>query len=183
MPKTKVARKEWLDLGVELFADSGQGGINVELMAKKLKCNKSSFYWHFKNRTNFLLELIEHWLTNSSGSIISITYFNNNPVKTFETFLTKSFKDKSRGDLIFHLRKLAHADSRFQEVVNDIDNKRQEYITLMIKNLGYNDNDARVKAQLFLHFFRGWYQVNKYKESSEPELIDAMSLVRTLIPY
>ena len=54
MPKIIAKKEDWINLGYRLFAEQGVSGINVENMAKILKVNKSSFYWHFKTKKEFI---------------------------------------------------------------------------------------------------------------------------------
>lgn len=59
MPKIVAKKEDWIKLGYKRFADQGVSGINVEKMAKALKVNKSSFYWHFKTRKDFIEQLVD----------------------------------------------------------------------------------------------------------------------------
>jgi AcrR family transcriptional regulator len=59
----KNAKQNWLNLGYELFAQEGTGGIQVERLARILKLNKSGFYHYFKSPDNFLNELFDYHRT------------------------------------------------------------------------------------------------------------------------
>ena len=54
MPKIVAQKKDWIELGYKLFSETGISGIVIEKMSKILNCNKSSFYWHFKAKKEFI---------------------------------------------------------------------------------------------------------------------------------
>ena len=70
MPKIVAQKKDWIELGYKLFSEQGISGVIIEKMSKKLKCNKSSFYWHFKTKKEFIEQLTEYWVDNETEQII-----------------------------------------------------------------------------------------------------------------
>ena len=54
MPKIIAKKQDWINLGYKLFSEKGIAGIVVEKMASILNVNKSSFYWHFKTKKEFV---------------------------------------------------------------------------------------------------------------------------------
>ncbi len=56
----------WIEIGYSEFALHGETGITIELLAKKLKKSKSSFYHNFANRDIFIDVLLDYHLTQGS---------------------------------------------------------------------------------------------------------------------
>ena len=73
MPKIIATKEDWIKLGYKTFADQGVSGIVVEKMAKVLKVNKSSFYWYFKTKKEFIRQLIMFWKTQETDQISNLT--------------------------------------------------------------------------------------------------------------
>lgn len=182
MPALKVDKKKWLKLGVEYFSTSGKHGINVEKMAEKLDCNKSSFYHHFKTKKNFLNEMIQYWYADSMLPIINEVEEIEDPKLRFERFLILGFKDKSRKDLMFYLRKEAETNSSLNNLLVDLKKTRIEYGVKLIQNLGYSLNEAKLKAEILYLFYIGWYEINKASKNQE-DINDAINLIKTFIKY
>ena len=63
MKKTRrgVSKAEWLEAGLEFLAHGSVAGVTVEGLARSLGIGKAGFYWHFKNRGDFLRQLLDHW--------------------------------------------------------------------------------------------------------------------------
>ncbi len=54
------ARKQWIEVGYELFAREGPKGIKAQKLAKILKLNKSGFYHYFGDREGYFSNLLEY---------------------------------------------------------------------------------------------------------------------------
>lgn len=52
--------QHWINTGYTLFAQEGLEGIQVERIARAMNLNKSGFYHYFRDRENFLKQLVEH---------------------------------------------------------------------------------------------------------------------------
>jgi AcrR family transcriptional regulator len=55
----------WIKTGYEIFALSGQSGLKIEPLAKKVGKNKSSFYHHFADLELFIVELLKYHIEQS----------------------------------------------------------------------------------------------------------------------
>ena len=184
MPVVKVQKSEWLKLGASKFSDKGLEGINVEQMARQLKCNKASFYWHFNSKDQFLNEMISYWFENSVQPILKKVDKQPNPSKRFEDFLRTSFQDKSRKDFMFFLRKLAINNPELQELLKGLTQKRLEFTAILLQDLGYSSYESIVKAEILLNFYVGWYEFNKYKKKkNDRDVEEAIQLIKDFINF
>jgi len=184
MPATKVKKSNWIKLGIKKFSIDGILGVNVDQMAKTLDCNRSSFYWHFKSKEKFLNEMIQYWFENSISPITAEVNKKQSASERLITFMTLSFEDKNRKDLMFHLRKLSQTDSKTKELLDYLTSKRLTYISLLIQDLGYGKKEAKIKSEILFNFYLGWYEINKYKTTNCEEEIDyAISLIKNFIKF
>ena len=74
-PKKSVidrqSKKSWLDAALRALASGGIDKVRVESLAKNLGVTKGSFYWHFKDREQFLDELLNFWAEQSTQTVIA----------------------------------------------------------------------------------------------------------------
>ena len=87
MPKIVAKKGDWINLGYRLFSEQGVSGIIVEKMAKTLKVNKSSFYWHFKTKKAFIEQLVTFWINNETERIINLTDSKKPGLRKFKTLI------------------------------------------------------------------------------------------------
>ena len=59
--RTQLDREAWIKASLAILAEKGLDGIRVEVLAKRLKVTKGSFYWHFKDRRDLLDAVLKTW--------------------------------------------------------------------------------------------------------------------------
>ena len=59
----------WLDAAYEALIESGVEAVKVQLLSKKLRLSRGSFYWMFKDREALLDALLERWREKNTGGI------------------------------------------------------------------------------------------------------------------
>jgi AcrR family transcriptional regulator len=164
MPKIIATKEDWVRLGYKLFSDQGVSGIIIEKMAKKLKVNKSSFYWHFKTKKNFIDHLITYWINNETVQIINLTNNVKKVSDKFKTFIGLIYKQDPFLDFTFYLKKYAKKEQKIQLSIDRIDNLRIEYANKLLQEMGYSEQDAIIKAKLLHKHFIGYHESIRYKK-------------------
>lgn len=72
--KDKVSKEQWLDQALKVISQKGFGRVNIDRLVASLGVTKGSFYWHFKNRSDFVARLIEYW--DRKFTLLVTTYIN-----------------------------------------------------------------------------------------------------------
>lgn len=62
---TNDSKDIWIKTGYEIFALSGQSGLKIEPLAKKVGKSKSSFYHHFADLELYIDNLLKHHIDQS----------------------------------------------------------------------------------------------------------------------
>ena len=68
--KTGLSRKKWLELAIESMSSECRSKFSLDSLIKAMPVSKGSFYWHFKNRAEFLAALVAHWELNDTQSVV-----------------------------------------------------------------------------------------------------------------
>ena len=72
-PRTQLDREAWVNAAIEVLAEVGIAGLRVEVLAKRLKVTKGSFYWHFQDRRDLLISILGLWKEGRIRDIIKQT--------------------------------------------------------------------------------------------------------------
>jgi len=72
-PRTQLDRDAWVAGATEVLAEEGIAGLRVEVLAKRLKVTKGSFYWHFTDRRDLLMAVLAQWKDGRIRDIIKQT--------------------------------------------------------------------------------------------------------------
>lgn len=166
MPKIIATKQDWIKLGFKLFSEKGIAGIVIEKMAEKLKVNKSSFYWHFKTKKEFIQQLIEFWINNETQQIIRLTNNESLALTKFKTLITLSYKKMPNQDFIFYLKRYAQKDKKTKSIIENIDSQRIEYTKTLLQEIGYSEQDASIKASLLYKHLIGYHEMIRHKKQS-----------------
>jgi len=167
MPKQITQKKDWIKLGYSLFSKEGIKGINIEKMAKKLACNKSSFYWYFKTKAIFIDEIVRYWIQNETEQVINYTNKGSSINEKIAKFLTIAFKNDPYLEFIFYLKRYAIKNTKYQLIIDDIDERRLNYTTKLFTELGYSKKEATIKASIFYKYLIGYHEMIRHKKQTK----------------
>ncbi len=174
-----MTEEQWIRLGMERFARSGAEGLVIEQMAAKLGCSKSSFYWYFKNRKDYLARLIERWSDMSTQQIIRQSSEAGAAEDQLNALLTEMFATTRKGDFLFYLRKLASVHADYQAILDTVEHTRVQYAQELLMKLGMGMAIAAHKSSLLYHYYLGWYERHKHEPVREAELKQHIGILRT----
>src|SRR5579864_356533 len=56
-----LQRADWIRAAFARLAQDGIDAVRVEVLARELGVSKGSFYWHFRDRDELLMRMLEQW--------------------------------------------------------------------------------------------------------------------------
>lgn len=166
MPKIVAKKEDWINLGYKTFADQGISGIVVEKMAKVLKVNKSSFYWHFKTKKEFIKQLVLFWKSKETDRIIVLTNDKKTGLEKFKAMIPLIYKQDPYLDFVFYLKSYARKEKEIQEIIDNIDKQRIDYTCKILEEMGYSKQESKTKASFLHKHFIGYHEFIRYKKQS-----------------
>ncbi|MEM9427342.1 MAG: TetR/AcrR family transcriptional regulator [Pseudomonadota bacterium] len=66
----RLTKEDWIIAGFQALSELGPGALKAELLARRIKSTKGSFYWHFKDVPAFHAAMLEHWKEKAVSDII-----------------------------------------------------------------------------------------------------------------
>jgi len=183
MPKIIAKKQDWINLGYKLFSEQGVSAIVVEKMAEKLNVNKSSFYWHFKTKKEFLKQLTMFWVNTETERIIKLTNSKKSTLQKFKTLVAETYKQKPFLDFNFYLKRYARKDKGIQVIIDKIDKQRIEYVNNLLQEMGYSKQEAKVKSTLLYKHLIGYHEMIRYKRQSADYLKEVKIELTQFIKY
>lgn len=175
MPKQVAEKEDWIKRGYALFAQEGEKGIVIEKIARQLKCNKSSFYWHFKTKQEFILQIVDYWMDKETQQIIDEVENSSTISEKLEKFLEVTFRHDPYLEFIFFLKRYAIKHENIQLIIDEIDQKRLNYTTSLFQSsMKCSVEEATIKASIFYKYLIGYHEMYRYK----PQPKDYLTLVK-----
>ncbi len=160
------------------FAQSGVNGLVIEKMSSELGCSKSSFYWYFKNRNEFITRLIERWVELSTQQVILSSSEPEKAEDQMTKMLIQMFSGTRKGDFLFYLRKLSEEVPVFHIMLETIEQTRMSYATALFRKVGMDPEVAEQKSLILYHYYLGWYERFKKDQVEDEELYRHIRMLR-----
>ena len=66
----KLNKEDWLQAALEVLNQQGISAVKILPLSKKLGVTRGSFYWHFDDRDELLLEMLQYWEKELTDSVI-----------------------------------------------------------------------------------------------------------------
>ncbi|MFC5468300.1 TetR/AcrR family transcriptional regulator [Cohnella suwonensis] len=167
MPKVVASREQWLQHGLETFARGGDESLVVEKMAAALGSSKSSFYWYFGNRDNFVRLIVETWRERATLQVIRTSEIERSADERLRSLLTAMFSATRLGDFLFFLRRLSLKEPEYVATLEELERSRVSFAGGLFEAIGYPKEEAERKAWLLYHYYLGWYERHKHEEQGE----------------
>ncbi len=145
-----VSKAEWLEAGLHLLATSSVAEISVLALARQLGISKSGFYWHFKDRDDFLKQLLDYWYRNIIEVIADNDQINElEPVTRLITAVEMIFRhDLVKYELALH--QWATTDKRADKVMRKANRVRLGYAKAIFTELGFDEDEIEIRSMLTL---------------------------------
>ena len=161
----------WLKEGKKRFASEGIKGINVKEMSKSLGVAKTSFYFHFNTKDEFLKHLYDYWIEDGSIRIINLLSVIDDPLARFKKLFELAFSNVENERFLFKMREYAQNDKTTESILKKVEKKRLKLLTGILTELGFTKLESKMKALGIYIYTLGFYEFHLNKMISK-KLID-----------
>ena len=169
--KKSLDRDVWLKKALDVLFAHGIAQVKIEVLARKLKLTKGSFYWHFENRDDLLRSMVDWWRDNQLRFISGLNHATDDPAGMIKAVIefTQHTED-SRHDIA--MREFARFNKFAARAVVEVDERRIAYLAELFRAAKFSDAEAVLRARA-LYF----YQVGEYTTSLslDPKLRDELA--------
>jgi len=171
-----LGREIWLDTARQALIEEGTAGVEINKLAKRLGSSRGGFYWFFKSRAHLLEELLAYWVETSTVLFEkTLRASGPNGLQEFQA-LVDLWIDENEYDPKWDgaVRDWARTSAAVLKAVQAVDRKRIEVIEQVFLDLGYEGNDAHVRARVTYYHQVGYYALGVQESRTQR---------RRLIPF
>jgi AcrR family transcriptional regulator len=154
--RTRLSREDWIQAALQALADGGAPAVAVERLAARLGTTKGSFYWHFKDREELLVEALATWEREATDALIEDVQQIADPVERLQRLMIAAteLEEEEHPDV----RLLPSAsDPAVAEVVKRVQRKRLDFLARAFRDAGFPPAESRLRARLAYSLYLGWY--------------------------
>ena len=147
-----VSKGEWLEAGLNVLDRASVAEISVESLANQLGIAKSGFYWHFKDRGEYLGQLLDYWYHEIIEVIAENTIITElDPA----TRLLTAVEIITRHNLVRYelaLHQWALIDKRADKTMRKANRVRLEFVRAVFQELGFDEDEIEIRSMLALSY-------------------------------
>ena len=164
----RITRNQWLIRALELFAKTGEGGLRVEKLAHSLGVSKSGFYFHFKDREDFLHQLLDYWAHEYTEVItMNMQLMKSSPRERISTAMTMVF-EQNLAEYDAAIEMWSRSDKSVARKRKGVIEKRLKFFRDAFEELGFKGDDLEMRTRVCAVFQMSERQVlGSNKKASE----------------
>jgi AcrR family transcriptional regulator len=144
---SRLSREAWLAQALDVLARHGNAKLRVETIAAALGVTTGSFYWHFKDRDEFLESLVRYWGTMSTDPVIEHVSNLGGDARQRLIALTDLVMrgDYARFDV--SVRAWAAQEPAIQPLVIEVDRRRLAFVRSLFAELGFEGSELEMRTR------------------------------------
>ena len=155
-----MSADQWLSKALELFAKTGEGGLRVEKLAAALNVSKSGFYFHFKDRDEFLQRLIQYWAHEYTEVVVKNPLLEMTPPKERLRMISTLVFEQNLTEFDAAMYVWANKEPKIAKTVRRVTDMRLDFAGKAFAELGFEGDDLEMRTRLFVGFIAGERQIS-----------------------
>jgi len=145
----------WLEIGKRRFAESGIKGIHIDEMSEEIGVAKTSFYYFFNGKEEYLNQLFAYWEFEGTDRLYAMVNYIEDPVKRFLA-LAKLIEENDENEYFyFQLKLYAKNNKHAIKFLESVDLKRKNIAIKIFEDSGQTPEEIDKHRALMMVFYLG----------------------------
>jgi AcrR family transcriptional regulator len=152
------SRERWIKEAKKEVIKNGVEAINIDNMSKKLGVAKTSFYHFFNSKSEFLELLFDSGIKEGTDNVIDLIYATEPENRIDKLIEIVFFKNLNFELFLRRLRTYGLQTKTVARLIQDIENRREEFFKNLLVESGIEETQASEKAHFFYTYSLGLYE-------------------------
>jgi len=166
--RKRVSKDEWLARALEVLSAEGVSGLRIERLARDLDISKSGFYWHFKDRSDLLRQLLDYWAYEYTEVVTQFQELNRVDPESRLNMIADMIRKHNLTKFDLSIRAWAEHDEMAAEMMAKVYHKRLSFLRGIFRELGFKGDELEMRTLLFV-CYHSW-EMSMYGGESERKL-------------
>ena len=148
----RTPRTSWVEEGLRALGVGGPDAVRIEKLAATLGVTKGGFYWHFEGRPALLVAMLDTWEHLVIDEVIERVEAGGGDARAKLRRLS-ALAGSGGGDLTrieLAIRDWARRDDAVARRLRRIDNRRMDYMRVLVGELVADPDEVEVRCLLML---------------------------------
>ncbi len=148
----RLSQEKWLAEALEALVEEGPRILTVDKICRRLDLSRGSFYWHFKDRDDFIHCLAEFWDRTKTRDIVkAVAAFNGSPEERLLR-LMELIQETNAAAYDIAMRAWASHEPKAAEIVERVDRHRYKLVKSLFRDMGFSGDELEMRARTFFVF-------------------------------
>jgi AcrR family transcriptional regulator len=148
----RLSRDEWLAQALEALSREGGNVLTVEALAHRMNVSRGSFYWHFKDRSDFIRQLVGYWSDVFSKEIVEEVQKLQVNAEERLLALMKAIVLSRLNQYDVPIRAWASHDPVAARQVKKVDKLRTDFVRALFRETGFTGDELEMRTRTFVVF-------------------------------
>jgi AcrR family transcriptional regulator len=149
---------DWVRAGIARLAKEGVESVRIEVLARDLGVSKGSFYWHFRDRDELLMQMLQIWESSEaewlSGEETEAAE-KPNAATRWARFVERSAEPERIREEIA-IRAWARRDERVATRMVGVEKRKVLVIANILGEVGFARQAAESWSEMVCLVYSGW---------------------------
>ena len=150
--KNRLTREEWLRRALDVIAREPHGKLRIHQLVKSIGVTRGSFYWHFKDREDFVKSLAEYYDRWSTDQVIAeVEAVGGDARQRLRAVMDLIFRNRlGRYEMAVHA--WAFQEPSVAEAVQRSEEYRLAYARSLFEEMGFAGDQLETRVRAFLGY-------------------------------
>ena len=149
----RLSRDEWLGRALEALANEGGGVLTIDELVQRLGVSRGSFYWHFKDRTDFVRQLVDYWSVLFTRGVAQETNQSEGSARERLLSLMERIVSDRLARYDIAIRAWASHNQVAARGVKKVDEFRLSYVRSLFEEMGFTGEELDMRTRTFVVFY------------------------------
>ena len=175
MGKEKLSKDAWLAAGFKSLAERGPSAVQINVLAKALGATKGSFYWHFKDISEYKAAMLMLWRSKVASEIIEDISAQQSPEEQMDALFANAARpapeDYGGHKIEPAMRAWALSDTDVAIALAELDTLRLSFLKSFLDGQGF---DGDTLSELIYGAYIGLDDLQSKGRASNVKALDAL---------
>lgn len=152
--KSRLSKDQWLQQAIEILSREGSGKLRIDAICRELGVSKGSFYWHFKDRNDFLHSIVAYWADHYTERVKREVQKHGGSAKERLAVLLGLVvaEDLAGYDPLFDA--WANHELEILPHVREVHRTRHDYVRDLFAEMGFTGEDLALRTQALMGYMK-----------------------------
>ncbi len=169
--KARLTREAWLAKALDILAEDPEH-LRIDELAERLDVSKGSFYWHFRNRSEFVRALAEYWKFQNTQVVANAVAKVEGPAEERLRVLMRFLLNNRLARYDLAVRAWARHEPDIAPVIREVDEIRLQTVGGIFADMGFEEPGLGMRTRTFViaHSFDEMMSIGVSREEALEQL-------------